>query len=312
MEENKILEIITAIGDSNLNDVLKLEKDFEILENDIYYKEGIIEYLEKNNQVDILIFYEKLNGQINNIELINEIKKINNNIKIIYFIENKNIEKENNLKNIGIKNIYYLDEIDINNFIEEIKNIYLNNNENVNKEILKLKEIIKEKNEEILKIKNINNNYYYILGEEKVGKTLVINNFLKCNEYSNIEFIEIKITNNLNNFKINLEKEKIVFIIEAELKKIIYSKKIINKLINNKIIIKNNIKIIINKFNKYSVNKKIIKNIFRELNLIGIINYNYYCEIKDNKKNNILNKKYKKILKKLKENKNGISTRFKY
>ena len=219
MEENKILEIITAIGDSNLNDVLKLEKDFEILENDIYYKEGIIEYLEKNNQVDILIFYEKLNGQINNIELINEIKKINNNIKIIYFIENKNIEKENNLKNIGIKNIYYLDEIDINNFIEEIKNIYLNNNENVNKEILKLKEIIKEKNEEILKIKNINNNYYYILGEEKVGKTLVINNFLKCNEYSNIEFIEIKITNNLNNFKINLEKEKIVFIIEAELKK---------------------------------------------------------------------------------------------
>ena len=26
MEENKILEIITAIGDSNLNDVLKLEK----------------------------------------------------------------------------------------------------------------------------------------------------------------------------------------------------------------------------------------------------------------------------------------------
>ena len=53
----KILKIITAVGNENLNNALKKEKDFEILENDIFYQEGILEYLEKNSDVDVLILY---------------------------------------------------------------------------------------------------------------------------------------------------------------------------------------------------------------------------------------------------------------
>ena len=86
----------------------------------------------------------------------------------------------------------------------------------------------------------------------------------------------------------------------------------INYLINKNNINKNNIKIIINKINKYSVNINIIKKIFKEINIIGIISFDYYCEIMTNKKNNRINKKYKKILKRLKENENGINTKFKY
>ena len=67
----KKIKVLTAIGNENLNNILKNQNEFEILENDIFYKEGILEFLEKNNNVDILILYEKLSGEINIINLIN-------------------------------------------------------------------------------------------------------------------------------------------------------------------------------------------------------------------------------------------------
>ena len=48
-------KIITAIGNEILNKKLKKENDFEVIIEDIQYKEGIIEYLEKENNIDILI-----------------------------------------------------------------------------------------------------------------------------------------------------------------------------------------------------------------------------------------------------------------
>ena len=66
----KKIKVLTAIGNENLNDALKKEKEIEVLQNDIFYKEGVIEFLEKNNNIDILILYEKLSGEINIINLI--------------------------------------------------------------------------------------------------------------------------------------------------------------------------------------------------------------------------------------------------
>ena len=50
---------------------------------DIQYKEGILEYLEFNSKIDYIIINEDLDGNINTEELINEIKKTENKIKII-------------------------------------------------------------------------------------------------------------------------------------------------------------------------------------------------------------------------------------
>ena len=66
----KKIKVLTAIGNENLNDALKKEKEIEVLQNDIFYKEGVMEFLEKNNNIDILILYEKLSGEINIINLI--------------------------------------------------------------------------------------------------------------------------------------------------------------------------------------------------------------------------------------------------
>ena len=125
----KKIKVLTAIGNENLNNILKEQDEFEILENDIFYKEGILEFLEKNNDVDILILYENLAGEINIINLINKIKIINNEINIFFILENKNDELEKILKKENIKNIFYIYEINVNDFIDKIKNEKINNNE---------------------------------------------------------------------------------------------------------------------------------------------------------------------------------------
>ena len=152
----KKIKVLTAIGNENLNNILRTKSEFDILEKDIFYKEGILEFLEKNNNVDILILYEKLAGEINIINLLNKIKKINNTINIIFVLENKNNDLEILLKKENIKNIFYINEININDFIEKIKNIKINNNQKLIEEINLLKNIINKKDEELIKYKNKN------------------------------------------------------------------------------------------------------------------------------------------------------------
>ena len=48
-------KIITALGNEKINNELKQEKNIEIIINDIQYKEGIIEILEKYQNIDYII-----------------------------------------------------------------------------------------------------------------------------------------------------------------------------------------------------------------------------------------------------------------
>ena len=88
------MNIITAINNSKIIGELKYNKKINIISNDIQYKEGILELLEKNKNINYIIFNENLNGQIKIEELINKIKKINNKIKIIIILDKKDLIKE--------------------------------------------------------------------------------------------------------------------------------------------------------------------------------------------------------------------------
>ena len=291
----KKIKVLTAIGNENLNNILKEQDEFEILENDIFYKEGILEFLEKNNDVDILILYENLAGEINIINLINKIKIINNEINIFFVLENKNDELEKILKKENIKNIFYINEINVNDFIEKIKNTKINNNEKLIEEINLLKNIINKKDEELIKYKNNdfeNKKLIIFIGEGDVGKTTILNNFkniiLNKNKY---EFEEINIKNFL---EVKNNAYKIIFILERKIDKIKLNKKIINELIIKNKINSEKINIIFNKINNYSINKNIAKNILKNINIIGNIKLNNYPDYLINEKNN-----YKKENKKL-------------
>ena len=73
-------KIITAIGEPKINEDLKKYETLSIVTSDIQYKEGILEVLEKEKDVDCLIFNEQIEGQIKFEDLINTIKMLNRNI----------------------------------------------------------------------------------------------------------------------------------------------------------------------------------------------------------------------------------------
>ena len=287
-------KILTAIDNPSLNNKLKQIEDFDVYENDLQYKEAIIDILEENNNFDILIIYEKLPGEISIKDLIKKIKNINNKIIFIFILENKNEKLEKLFFDENIKNIFYNKEININNFILKIKNIKFNNEEKLIEKINNLEKIISNKNNEILNYKNnlinIKNKklkIFIFYKSNKINIKKIINKlFLDFSNKYNFIFIKF---NNENNYRKYFFKdaEKIIFILELnnleEIKKI---NKLINNLILNNLINKNKINILINNYNKKLINYKLIKNIFFNYNFIEKNNLNNFNIFSKNKKIN--------------------------
>ena len=273
--------VITAIGNEILNKKLKKENDFEVIIEDIQYKEGIIEYLEKESNIDILIISELLPGNIELKELIEKIKNINSNIEIILFLENKNTELENYLYAKGIYNNFYNNQIEI----EEIIKIINNKNIEINNELKEIKQMLLEKQKNKINNKKIilnklinvfNKKQKYDLKEEKiisvtgtngVGKSIFTINLANSlsNSKNKILIIDFDILNNSLHTILGIKK---------------YSQKIQNKIKNNnllkeikieELIIKINSKIdLISGINllfdsKYKISSEKVKNILLKL-----------------------------------------------
>lgn len=157
-------KILTAINNPKLNEKLKKENIAEIIGKDIQYKEGIIEILEKNKNIDLIIISENLPGEISIEKLIEEINKINKKIKIIYILEKENIQLEKILNKNYIYNIYYNNKITLNELVKNIKEKELKNEKELQEEIDKLKKILIENN---LIIKKENNKKNILKKENK-------------------------------------------------------------------------------------------------------------------------------------------------
>ena len=272
-------KILTAINNPKLNEELKKEEFLEVICKDIQYKEAILEILEEKKQIDIIILNEKLPGEIDLFNLIKKIKTKNEKIKIIMILENKNIEKENKLKNLNINNIYYNNEININKLIKIINEKEINREEELKKELEKLKKII-IKNEKI-------NNFKKIIKKNKKEKQLEKN---KLNNKK--EKIKNKILNKIDNkilFKLKNKKNK-----------------------NKKIIAITGL----NKSGKTYFTLKLTKFLLKKQNKIAILDLGYEKNIKnkiiENKKNNKLIKllNYKNLKNKTEKNKNNINKKY--
>ena len=148
-------KVITAINNPKLNELIRKENFAEVVGKDIQYKEGIIEILEKNKNINLIIISENLPGNINLKILINEIKKINKNIKIIFILEKENEELENYLNELNI-NTYNNEKINLKELIKIIKEKELTTEDDLKNEIEKLKkELEKNKIEEKINNKKI-------------------------------------------------------------------------------------------------------------------------------------------------------------
>lgn len=120
-------KIITAIGNEELNNVMKGIKEVVVKNSDIQYQEGILEALDKYTDINILILKEDIFGNLDVNELIRQVKMLNEKLQIILITANPELFKNNK----------YITKI-------------VNNKNNYVKEILEYvsgKEYIKQKNE---------------------------------------------------------------------------------------------------------------------------------------------------------------------
>ena len=294
-------KIITAINNPIINEKLKNEK-IEVIGKDIQYKEGILEILENNKEINFILINEKLPGEIKNEELINRIKKINKNIEIIFFIKKENRKNININENKIVENEKLKQKIKIVNYEKEIKiesflNFILYGEENSDIEskenFTHMVDISDKKEKNHSKEQNI---IISVNGDTAVGKKMtVLRLSFYLNKYNNkVLIIDLNKKSSKNLRTIFDEKEK------NRVEKRKKNKKIKNKL---KILKYKNLKYIYEKIkdnmilkNKLMINKKIflitysklikikrIKNIKKYYNFIFII-------LSENKKSNI-NKK---------------------
>lgn len=155
------MNIITALKNPKINKKIKDETNFNVIGNDIQYQEGIIEMLEKNGEIDLIIISELLPGEYSFKELIDKIKTIKTNIEIIVILKEKNEEIKNYLISKGVFNIFFNNEITIEELIKIIsEKDKIKKEIEINEEIKQLKKIILEKNKKNIKLKIFNNNKF--------------------------------------------------------------------------------------------------------------------------------------------------------
>ena len=291
------MKIITALNNAKLNEELKNEKNINLICKNIFYKEGILEILENEINIDYIILNNKLPGEIKLNNLIEKIIEKNEKIKIIILIKkenknnfykikkqkiNDNIEIVKDIKNKNIIRIFYTGEINLN----KLKNYNIHDINYIN--------TLNERNK---KDKELKNNVILFLGERQVGKSSVIVEILKTIEDENAKILIMETNKQDSDIK-NLFKKSNTY-----LKKFINNKKLKNKykkIYKKYICKKNNLKIfknLIKKINKnidlISYNKLINLNIIKKLEK----NYNYiFIEINLEKNNKILNQINEKIL----------------
>ena len=184
-----MINVITAMGNPYLNENLKKDNEIKIILNDIQYQEGIFEILEKEKNINYLILNEFLPGEFTIKKLIEKIKLINEEIKIIIILENRKKEIEYNLNKNDVYKILYNSEVEINEIIKIIKNNENDLNQNFNN----------SENQELKK--EIENLKKIILENQKINNVFLNN--------QKINFHEKQINNKLKNNKNKIENKKI-------------------------------------------------------------------------------------------------------
>ena len=318
-------KIITAIGNSKINKKLILENKYEIIFNDIQYKDAIIEIINLNKKIDILILNKNLPGEIELDKLVIEIKK--KKIRLI-LIDESNIKKYK-------KDIRQLIKVIENerNYMEKNEIISITGTRGVGKSLTSLNLAFYFNYKKNIRILIIGFDKYYqsvfsiFKLNKKINIKIKINQIKKSKNYfgknQKIKFLKIKKINKKINYlffynnylknkkiiknifkKTILEKYNLIIFdlgenCDEKIKKYILNKsdKILFLIESNLLVVKNakeelqklenkNIEIVINKWNKNCLDMAIIKEIFFEYKILGKINYNENY-------NKYINEKYK-------------------
>ena len=293
-----------------------LENDYRYIEGNIKKKKAeyekhydeIVDIILKKLRVNKYNYIEETmiaNVNINKKNKKESIKKIKNDIKIFLNFKVKNILKKSTKK--------YAKKSEKS---RKNKIVIIAGNSGVGKTItlINLAYFLSYKRNKILICEDKKNNkdISTIMGvklaskipsvetqEVNINKRIVLKNDvnIKCDwtdykDKEKFDFVIIEVSEKIDE---NIKREilqkcdKIILVVDPNLIGIKNSKKILDNYEKKLNIEKDKINILINKFNKYSINENLLKIIFSEYLILGKINYK-------NKYNYYINKKYKEII----------------
>lgn len=214
-------EILTAMDNSEFNQILKERLENMKVYEDVSYFEGIKENIIKNPNISIVIINEMIGKKEELIKIIQELKSSKYKIEIIIFLEKEDIEFRQLLTSYEITKIFLNDQATIKEIINLIRKDEKIRSNQLENEIKQLKELVFNINKE---------NEEYKL---KVCKISIKNRIKKV---ISIVFNNLEIYRRIN-IKKKIEKE------EGDLENM------------NKAIIRN----YMDQIKKYQENKKVIK-----------------------------------------------------
>jgi len=224
-------KIVTALGNNILNQELRKYSEYDILCDDIFYQDALIEYVSQN-KTDCIIVSGLLQGAFSITEFALAIKNANITARIIIIVDNISEEDKNIIISKGIFDIYRDDDIEIVDIIEAI-----NREEPINLKAQLEKEIQKLKNKNSSSNENSNNITSFeslktvvqkqeiisIFGTPGSGKSTIAYNLAKNlskNSYNKVLLIDLDTINGNLNEIIGVDKvnEKIDLLIDEDKK----------------------------------------------------------------------------------------------
>ena len=137
-------QILIAIDNNIIFNNLVRDKRFNFFNKDIIYKEGIVEVLEHNEDIDVVIINNNISGQEGFEEFILKLKNARENLKIILFLDFKDNQLINFLNINEIYSIYDIQEIGEKRILEILEN-ELSTKNRINEEIDTLRKLIEKK-----------------------------------------------------------------------------------------------------------------------------------------------------------------------
>ena len=240
------IKTIVALGKKEEYDAIKRNSRYEVLNNDILYREGILEFLESQSDVELIITSKNLPGEIEFEELKKQIKKINKEIQIEFIKPGEILSLE-------------LEKEEIINLVKKTKTIGVAGTGGIGKTIFSTLIAEWNKNKKVLIVSTDNNkNINEILEKEKTRYDLIIIDGLE--KVKNVSKINFKLI------------DEILIISGANLVEIKKSIRIITLL--NSVFKSKPIKIVFNKVSEHCIEHEILNGAFKKENIIGKINYN--------------------------------------
>lgn len=149
------MKILTALNNEKIHSKLKKElKDYEILK-DIIYKEGIIEFLTKESDINILILNNNIDGKTDIYTLVKQVLEINKYIEIIVILVEDDLKIRSFLSSYNINKVLIEGKFVFEDLLLHITNDNTINQKVLEKEIEELRKLIfkNEQNTLINKIK---------------------------------------------------------------------------------------------------------------------------------------------------------------